>query len=191
MRIYQICSLNETDDDYVVPIALQFSEENDIVKSEEWANLEFENGLGGGCIGRIYTDEQKEAISIRNSNTVLAKNKDTGEVVKVSTDEFNNNDLLVGIQKDKKLTDEHKAKISPDGRVQSEECKRKIGDAHRGKILSEETKQKIKNAERTVEWNKNISTGAKNRERVMCPHCDKTGDISNMKRWHFDKCKYK
>ena len=54
-----------------------------------------------------------------------------------------NNDLLVGIQKDKKLTDDHKAKISPDGRVQSEECKRKIGDAHRGKILSEETKQKL------------------------------------------------
>lgn len=22
-----------------------------------------------------------------------------------------------------------------------------------------------------------------------CPHCDKTGDLRNMKRWHFDNCK--
>ena len=27
-------------------------------------------------------------------------------------------------------------------------------------------------------------------ERVDCPYCDKTGIRSNMKRWHFDNCKY-
>ncbi len=47
MEIYKICSLNESDDDYVKPIALKFSEENNIVKSDEWANLEIENGLNG------------------------------------------------------------------------------------------------------------------------------------------------
>ena len=26
---------------------------------------------------------------------------------------------------------------------------------------------------------------------VSCPYCDKVGDISNMKRYHFDHCKYK
>jgi len=30
-----------------------------------------------------------------------------------------------------------------------------------------------------------------NRKRVSCSHCDKTGVISNMKRWHFDKCKHR
>ena len=25
--------------------------------------------------------------------------------------------------------------------------------------------------------------------RIKCPHCDITGPISNMKRWHFEKCK--
>ena len=40
MEIYCICSLNESDEDYVVPIALKFSEENNIVKDKEkWANL--------------------------------------------------------------------------------------------------------------------------------------------------------
>ena len=42
MEIYQICSLNENDEDYVVPIALRFSEENNIVESEEWANMKLD-----------------------------------------------------------------------------------------------------------------------------------------------------
>jgi group I intron endonuclease len=25
---------------------------------------------------------------------------------------------------------------------------------------------------------------------LKCPHCDKTGDYKNMKRWHMDRCKY-
>jgi|LakMenEpi03Aug12_release.lakeMendotaPanAssembly.Ray.scaffolds.fasta_scaffold413827_2 hypothetical protein len=29
------------------------------------------------------------------------------------------------------------------------------------------------------------------RKTVVCPHCGKTGDNSIMKRWHFDKCRYK
>lgn len=29
----------------------------------------------------------------------------------------------------------------------------------------------------------------KPREQVRCPHCDKVGDISNLKRWHFNNCK--
>ena len=24
-----------------------------------------------------------------------------------------------------------------------------------------------------------------------CPYCGKTGDNSNIKRWHFDNCKFK
>jgi hypothetical protein len=29
----------------------------------------------------------------------------------------------------------------------------------------------------------------KKRQQVTCPHCNKIGDSSNMKRWHFDNCK--
>jgi len=28
-------------------------------------------------------------------------------------------------------------------------------------------------------------------EKVKCPYCPKEGGISNMKRWHFDNCKFK
>jgi len=30
-----------------------------------------------------------------------------------------------------------------------------------------------------------------NKQIIVCPHCDKTGNLGNMKRWHFDNCKYK
>lgn len=28
-----------------------------------------------------------------------------------------------------------------------------------------------------------------NQSKHQCPHCNKTGDLRNMKRWHFDNCK--
>ena len=28
-----------------------------------------------------------------------------------------------------------------------------------------------------------------NNSKHTCPHCNKTGDLGNMKRWHFDNCK--
>lgn len=30
-----------------------------------------------------------------------------------------------------------------------------------------------------------------NQKQIKCPHCGKVGANSNMKRWHFDKCKFK
>lgn len=48
-------------------------------------------------------------------------------------------------------------------------------------------KQKAK--ERAI---KRVSEGKcnlSNKPTVTCPHCGKVGDNSNMKRWHFDKCK--
>ena len=26
---------------------------------------------------------------------------------------------------------------------------------------------------------------------IKCPHCQKEGQLANMKRWHFDNCKFK
>lgn len=62
MEIYGIFSLNENDIDYVAPIALKFSEENNIVKSKEWANAIPENGLGGGVKGIKFSEEHKKNI---------------------------------------------------------------------------------------------------------------------------------
>lgn len=45
-----------------------------------------------------------------------------------------------------------------------------------GKTMSEETKEKIRE---------------KSKRKINCPHCNKIGSISNMKRWHFDNCRNK
>lgn len=38
---------------------------------------------------------------------------------------------------------------------------------------------------------KNRNSKYEKRSLVSCPYCEKIGDISNMKRWHFDNCKNK
>lgn len=79
ITIYKICSLNPEDENYVEPIALEFSINNDIVNSKLWANLILENGLDGGdrskC--RVYsehTHQTKEKISNR-LNEILPNGK--------------------------------------------------------------------------------------------------------------------
>lgn len=70
----------------------------------------------------------------------------------------------------KRRTDEEKQKIS-------EKTKGK-NNPYYGKRHSEEALEKMR-------------TAHANRPRIICPHCSKTGIVSNMKRWHFDNCKEK
>ena len=49
-----------------------------------------------------------------------------------------------------------------------------------GKNHSEETKRKMSEAHKGVSQSK-----------IQCPHCNKTGGHSIMKRWHFDNCRDK
>jgi hypothetical protein len=105
------------------------------------------------------------------------------------------------------------------GRILNEEWKEKISIAHKGKIHSKEhienfikantgrklSKEIRKNmsirvmGENNPMYNKKHSTltimkikeKAKNRQKIQCPYCNKIGDSSNIKRWHFDNCKFK
>ena len=74
----------------------------------------------------------------------------------------------------------------------------KIGDALRGKKygpLSEDHKKKISlktkdvSKPMTPDHIKNLKCHTNNSTKVSCPHCGKEGQLTNMKRWHFDKCK--
>ena len=185
-----------TQRDELVATALKFSEENNIVESKEWANMKPENGLDGNPIGTGPSrpiDREKWILNISESSKgmVVAMDINTGFSVRVKTEDFERYDHLVGINKGKKLTESHKEKIIASGRTHKQESKNKIGDAHRGKVVSTETKQKLSDRTITEEWRENSSVAAKNRPKICCPFCNKTGDISNMKRWHFDNCKLK
>ena len=74
------------------------------------------------------------------------------------------------------------------------------GDTFSGKTHTEETKKKMSASAKTrkysAERGKKISEANKGKYQgptliVDCPHCNKKGDIGNMKRWHFDNCKAK
>lgn len=60
MKIYGVFDIKEVEN-----IALNFSKENNIVESKEWANLMEENGIGGGDTWKNYPNikERKEKLS--------------------------------------------------------------------------------------------------------------------------------
>jgi hypothetical protein len=60
------------------------------------------------------------------------------------------------------------------GVPRSDMTKNKISEKLKGRVIGDNTLKSI---------------SAKNREKVQCPHCDKLGDISMMKRWHFEHCR--
>ena len=78
-------------------------------------------------------------------------------------------------------SEESKSKISESkkGKCHSKESKSKISESLKGKYHSEETKQKLSKSKK-----------GKPKQKITCPHCGKEGEISNMKRWHFDNCKF-
>ena len=99
----------------------------------------------------------------------------------------------------KSLSSEHKNKISEAGmrRKHSAESRKKISESNMGKTHSDETKKKIgeagmgrkHSAETRAKMSKSQQGKRKPHERITCPHCNKTGGNSNMKRWHFTNCK--
>lgn len=82
----------------------------------------------------------------------------------------------------------------------SEETKRKLSKKLKGRIP---WNKGIKG--RQIPWNKSLKLGPmsqdlkdkrkhpqqKKREKIECPFCKKIGDITGMKRYHFDNCKFK
>ena len=93
-------------------------------------------------------------------------------------------------------SEETKRKISKTltGRVQSQSTKDKRAESHRGQKRSQEARDNISKSQKgkllSEDHKRKLAKSAKNRPKVACPHCGKYGDISMMKRWHFDKCKH-
>jgi hypothetical protein len=116
-------------DTSIVDVALQFSFENNIVESTEWANLIMENGLDGSPPGAKRSEESKVKQSARQKGVSRGK----------------------GISRNKGVpkSEEHKSKQSTSTKgvpkkPQSEETKAKRSAALTGIPRSEETKSKLR-----------------------------------------------
>lgn len=217
MEIYGIFSLNEDDPDYVKPIALKFSKENNIVEDYyKWANQVPENGLGGGGLTvEQLTPEQRKRISDSKKGT---KNPMYGK--KLSKEQ---REKIGNSNRGKKRSEEFSEKMrNRRGEKRSSEACENIGASKRGekhpfygKNHTEEHCNNISKARSgqklgpmSDKHKENISEGlkkqskesierrtkalrGKKRELKKCPHCGKIGGGGAIKQWHFDKCKQK
>lgn len=85
----------------------------------------------------------------------------------------------MGIQ----FTEEHRHKIrlANLNRTATEETKSKMSATRRGVSKSPECRKRMSEAHLGKPKSKHIQS--------TCPHCNHTGGIGAMKRWHFDNCK--
>jgi hypothetical protein len=158
-----------TDVDVLVEFATQFSIENKIVESDMWANLIDENGLDGGGSPSIET---RKKIGTANKGRKLPARTDTHKVIRLKN--------LTGscISEETRI----KMSIAQKGRYVSDDTKQKIRDFNLGKTKSQEIIEKIKATKKLKTTQYKLGT---------CPHCNKTGSMNNMPRYHFDNCKNK
>lgn len=54
----------------------------------------------------------------------------------------------------------------------------------------EKTRQGLLGKPKSAEHIANMRKRLQDTTTLTCPHCDKTGDYKNMKRWHMDRCKH-
>ncbi len=193
--------------------ALTFSTENNIVNSDEWANMKPEDGLCGGNIkginlGRKFTDEHKAKLTVarnrrgpasaetRKKLSESKKGKPMSEEQKAKISERNKG--KPAWNKGKAASDSAKENMSASqsgdkngmfGKTHSESAKSKISAAKIGKSPINKGKpmseeQKAKISER------NKGKPAWNKgvpsKRVLCEKCGKLTTVSALIQFHKD-----
>jgi hypothetical protein len=142
-----------------------------IVSDKGWANLMIETGTGGDNSHNI-------------DYTRLVQTKKENGKTWVQTEESNRKRSIAHAGKKKSAesiikTVESKRRNGTN--KPTEETKKKISDSSKGKPkpFSKEHKKSVQNRMKTF-----------NSQQIQCPHCLKEGQYTNMKRWHFDRCKH-
>jgi hypothetical protein len=187
----------------------------DVVNNDDWANLKPENGDGGFILspasiakrtktrianGNANTNTPEsiaKGIATKKENGTYGRNYSTSESAKraaetrkrngkhlQSQDSINkqintkikNGTLNTSTSLSIAKANETKLKNGTNKRTK-ESIEKQVATilANGGRIQTEETRRKLR----------------KPKERLVCPHCNLSGGNSQIKRWHFDKCKLK
>ena len=178
----------------------------EVAKNESFYNRAKQTSTGFDPTGSKLSDERKKQISESCKGRIFSESSKQ----KIRERATGRKHSIASINKMKELksnvSDETKAKISSSkkGQTHTEETKQKMSETRRGeknamycKPKSEETKQKIsnslKNRKLSNEVKQKISETLKGvaKPTIICSYCSKEGAVANMKRWHFENCKYK
>lgn len=178
----------EEECDELVEVALKFSKENNIVESEEWANMIPEDGLGGGSwmkgltleeisknhesirekLSKPKAEEHKKALSISATGRKLS-NEHKRSISNAIEERYNDKDFYIDFCNTMDAVNKRKDK--------RENASIKIKEKWKDPDYLE--KMRIRNDKSAF------------KEIVSCPYCEKTGKKGPMSRWHFDNCKMK
>lgn len=145
------------------------------IRSEETKTKlsEAKKGIPSVRLGAKLTPETKLLLSAaamgenshwynKNGHTEETKNK-----ISTSNSGINNGMYKIGINH------------PMFGKFHSEETKKKISGTLQGRAHSEEAKEKMSIAKKGIK-----------KPTIECPHCQKVGGVPQMKRWHFNNCKF-
>lgn len=140
--------------------ALEYSKNNNIVESKEWANLVPENGIGGGSIkGHMAGVPKPKSLKHRKSISKTLSG--------ISLEDRHGKDKANEIRLKMSLTRK--------GQKRPIEAVEKTRQSHIGKKRTEETKQRMRE-ERVL------------RNAITCTHCKKNVLPGNFHRWHGEYC---
>lgn len=189
-----------TDRTQLIDYALNFSRENNITESIEWANLINENGVDGITPGTVFGPQTKihrdkiAASQLGKKRTIEtkknmsnarkgqpARNKGISHTVetKEKMSIAAKNRPSISSETKKKMSLAHRGNKNSLGHKHSDDTKKKMSDSQKGRITSFETKQKL-----------SLCKKGKSQKIVTCPYCQKQGGVSNLTRYHFNNCKY-
>lgn len=144
---------------------------------------------------KMSTEEKyilRRKISNSCKNLVQSKMKNESVTKRITKDDFDKNQNYVGHTKGMTTVKDSNGKFYfvsvTDDRIKSgelvgvnkgnkltKEVREKISKSGKGRKLSEETKIKMR-------------TPKGPQRKLVCPHCNKEGGSSNIKRYHFENC---
>lgn len=131
--------------------------------------------------GRIITEEHRKKLKISGKNRKHKKHSENS----IEKMRLAKKGKVFTSQHKQNLKESHKGKHTGEknnffGKQHSEETKQKISKALSGKV-------------RSTEFKKNLSElhKGKAKPKITCPNCKKTGGQPQMKRYHFENCKWR
>ena len=169
-------------DTSIIEVAMKFSIKNNIIESDEWANLAIENGVDGGYLGEKVIEKSLKTKSDPLWKDTVGK-KQTEKMLKTKSDPLWK-DTVGKKSKEKMLKTKADSvwKETVGKEAKDKELKTK-SDPVWQETVGKKTNEKISKTMCDPLW--------KEKNAKVCPHCSVKIDSANYAKWHGDKCRHK